>query len=185
MEQMHLQFLPTFAVSSDLKLSASQSALVSSAAAAAFTVGRGLSVPLAIKLPPQKILYSNHVLMFTGSLILLLYSNTSEVMMWLGNIILGAGFSSVYASIYAFLEQHLSVTNTIGSIFVFAGGLTAATSPSVVGHYIEAQPLILVYFNLGCTILCFFIFLIIHLSISLKNRKMRQASLKDTKSIGI
>ncbi|CAG2182775.1 unnamed protein product, partial [Oppiella nova] len=63
MEQMHLQFLPTFAVSSDLNMSPQAAALVTSASAAAFTVGRGLSIPLAIKLKPEVILYANHVMM--------------------------------------------------------------------------------------------------------------------------
>ena len=103
MEQMHLQFLPTFAVNTDLNMSPSAAALVTSAAAAAFTVGRALSIPLAIKLKPQVILYTNHVMMIAGILILAFYANSSLVMMWTGNIILGAGFSSVYASIYAFL----------------------------------------------------------------------------------
>jgi hypothetical protein len=82
-------------------------------------------------------------------------------------------FSSVYASIYAFLEQQIRVTNVIGSIFVFAGGLTAALSPSIVGHYIEANPLILVWFNLVCATLCFGILIIIHLTVSIKNRSLK------------
>ena len=105
MEQMHLQFLPTFAVSSDLNMSPQAAALVTSASAAAFTVGRGLSIPLAIKLKPEVILYANHVMMVSGILILIFWANTSVVMMWTGNIILGAGFSSVYASMYAFLGK--------------------------------------------------------------------------------
>lgn len=174
MEQMHLQFLPTFAVNSDLNLSPSESALIASAAAAAFTVGRGLSIVLAIKLLPQTILYSNHILMFVGCVLLAIYANSSEVMMYLANIIIGCGFSSVYASIYAFLENHITVTNTIGSIFVFAGGLTASLSPSLVGHYIEANPLILVWFNLVCVSLCFILFLIIHLTSILSHQKHKQ-----------
>jgi fucose permease len=38
MEQMHLQFLPTFAVNSDLNLSPSEAALISSATAVIFRV---------------------------------------------------------------------------------------------------------------------------------------------------
>ncbi|OTF69612.1 hypothetical protein BLA29_011460, partial [Euroglyphus maynei] len=78
---------------------------------------------------------------------------------------------SVYASIYAFLEQKIRVTNRIGSIFVFAGGLTAAVSPSLVGQYIEANPLILVWFNLACCLLCLTIFVIIHLTVYLQSTK--------------
>lgn len=176
MEQTHLQFLPTFAVNSDLKISQSQSALISSAAALAFTVGRGLSIPLAIKLKPQTILYGNHFLMFLGSIILLLYSNSSEPLMWIGNIVLGAGFSSIYASIYAFLEQHIRVTNIIGSIFVFSGGLTCALSPSLVGHYIERKPLVLIYFNLICTALCLFLMFIIHVTVIFRQRQIKRAA---------
>src|SRR5687768_4811020 len=39
MEQMHLQLLPAFVVNTDLHLSPSEAALISSAAAAAFTIG--------------------------------------------------------------------------------------------------------------------------------------------------
>lgn len=171
MEQMHLQFLPTFAVNTDLNISPSTAAMMSSAAAFSFTIGRCLSIPLAIKLKPQTILYTNHVLMLLGTIILAIYANSSETMLWVGNIVLGCGFSSVYASIYAFLEQNIRVTNRIGSLFVFAGGLTAALSPSLVGQYIEANPLILVWFNLACCLLCLIILIIIHLTIYLNGKK--------------
>lgn len=171
MEQMHLQFLPTFVVNTELSLSPSVAAMMSSAAALSFTIGRGLSIPLAIKLKPQTILYTNHFLMLLGTFILAIYANTSETMLWVGNIILGAGFSSVYASIYAFLEQQIRITNQIGSVFVFAGGLTAALSPSLVGQYIEPNPLILVWFNLVCCLLCLTILMIIHLSVYLLGKK--------------
>jgi hypothetical protein len=65
------------------------------------------------------------------------------------------------------------VTNTIGSIFVFAGGLTCALSPSLVGQYIEANPLILIWFNLLCVTLCVLIFVSIHVTICTKNRQKR------------
>lgn len=171
MEQMHLQFLPTFAVNTELDISPSTAAMIASAAALAFTIGRCLSIPLAIKLKPHTILYANHFLMLLGTIILAIYSNSSETMLWVGNVILGCGFSSVYASIYAFLEQKIRVTNRIGSIFVFAGGLTAAVSPSLVGQYIEANPLILVWFNLVCCLLCLTIFVIIHLTVYLQEKK--------------
>ncbi|UXI22286.1 FAM76A protein [Sarcoptes scabiei] len=171
MEQMHLQFLPTFAVNTDLNLSPSSAAMISSAAALAFTIGRCLSIPLAIKFRPQTILYTNHILMLIGTILLAAYANTSERMLWIGNIVLGCGFSSVYASIYAFLEQKISVTNRIGSIFVFAGGFTAAVSPSMVGRYIEADPLILIWFDLICCLLCLTVFFIIHLTLFLDGKQ--------------
>ncbi|KAH9417978.1 hypothetical protein DERP_008231 [Dermatophagoides pteronyssinus] len=179
MEQMHLQFLPTFAVNTELDLSPSTAAMMSSAAALAFTVGRCVSIPLAIKLKPQTILYTNHFLMLLGTILLAIYANNSETMLWVGNIILGCGFSSVYASIYAFLEQKIRVTNRIGSLFVFAGGLTAAVSPSLVGQYIEANPLILVWFNLACCLLCLTIFVIIHLTVYLQAAKSVAKSFDD------
>ena len=179
MEQMHLQFLPTFAVNTELDISPSSAAMMSSAAALAFTIGRGLSIPLAIKLKPQTILYTNHFLMFLGTIILAMYANSSVTMLWAGNIILGVGFSSVYASTYAFLENHIRVTNRIGSIFVFAGGFTAAVSPSMVGQYIEATPLILVWFNLVCCMLCLSILVIIHLTVYLTARRSTKKYVED------
>lgn len=182
MEQMHLQFLPTFAVNTELNLSPSSAAMMSSVAALAFTIGRCLSIPLAIKLRPQTILYSNHLFMLIGCVLLAIYANSREDMLWLANAILGVGFSSVYASIYAFLEQQIRVTNRVGSIFVFAGGLTAAVSPSLVGQYIEANPLILVWFNLACCLLCLAIFVAIHLivSFSQKRQKKREMAKQNT-----
>lgn len=177
MEQMHLQFLPTFAVNTDLNLSPSSAAMMSSVAALAFTIGRCLSIPLAIKLRPQTILYSNHLFMLIGCVLLAIYANSREDMLWLANAILGVGFSSVYASIYAFLEQQIRVTNRVGSIFVFAGGLTAAVSPSLVGQYIEANPLILVWFNLACCLLCLAIFVAIHLIVSFSQKRQKKREL--------
>jgi len=70
-------------------------------------------------------------------------------------MILGLGFSAIYASLYAFLEQHIKITNIIGALFTCAGGAFQAAYPAITGQFVEDNPVVFNYVNISSTIFCF------------------------------
>ena len=75
-----------------------ESALVETATGAAYAFGGGLSIYLSTRLKPTQMLYFNFIIILMGSVLLILFFKTSLPMLWIGNIIVGLGFSSTYAS---------------------------------------------------------------------------------------
>ncbi len=88
------QFIPAFAQYHKLKLSASKSTLLLSAMAIAYTVFRGLSIFIAIKVKPQYMLCCHYCIIFISCVILLLSEN-SLLMLWIGDIMIGVGLSAM------------------------------------------------------------------------------------------
>jgi Na+/melibiose symporter-like transporter len=93
-ESACFQFIPAFAQYRKLRLSASKSTLLLSAMAIAYTVFRGLSIFIAIKVKPQYMLCCHYCIIFISCLILLLSEN-SLLMLWIGDIMIGVGLSAM------------------------------------------------------------------------------------------
>lgn len=165
-ETTHFQFAPLFAHSSRVHFSDKTSAIVLSAFAAAYTVGRGVGLGLTLaQVRPQQILCMTFVLMAAADLVLLTWADTSGLAMWGGNILLGLGFSAVYPAIYAYLEQHLTISNIIGTFFIFSSGLMTAVYPPFIGKLIGPQPQYLIYFSTAGTVGSFLAFVAIFVTV--------------------
>ena len=123
-----------------------------------------------MKLVPQQMLYFNFILIDIGALIIWSGGWKTESMMWIGSVLIGVGFSSTYASIYTFLEHQISVTNTIGSIFLFTGGLGTALFPILVGAYICTDSLILIYLCICCAQISLVLFLVLHIATYIRSK---------------
>jgi len=155
MEIMNFQLVSSFAQNCHLKLSDSKSADVLTFLAGAFTFGRALSIIISIKYSPQKMIFVNYIIIIIANIILLLFelNQNSVLMLWIGNVILGFGFSSVFPAVYAFLERHITIGNSMGAFFVCTSGLMAALLPTVCGQFIADEPLALIYINFICTLI--------------------------------
>ena len=163
-------YLPAFAVNIDLHLSKSTGAFMTSVTSASYTVSRGLSIFLATRFKTTTLLYFNFSIIGVGNLLVLRYANSSETMLWVGLIVMGFGFSSVFPGIYAFLEERINVTNTVCGFFMFASSLATTINPIIEGKYIEKYPLTFVYINIVSLICCIGLFIGLHHTDQTKSR---------------
>lgn len=154
MEVGSLQFIPIFGQYSDLKMTESASAYVLSGLTGTFAVGRIIGVILILKVRPGVILCINFVLVVIANTILLIWANDNLAMFWIGCILLGIGYSTMFPGFCAFIEKYLIFTNFVGSFVCVTGSIFAATYPLVVGHFIEKDVIILTYTNFFSTLLC-------------------------------
>ena len=99
-----MNFLPEFVTVIALKLTKSKAAYMSSVMSAAFAVNRLLSIVVAAKFRTKTMLYVSFLMICTGNGILLFFANSSEVMLWIAAVIIGAGHSSVYPC-YSFVRR--------------------------------------------------------------------------------
>jgi fucose permease len=172
MENINFEYLSTFSFNLKLNLSKQTSALVLSAMSAAYTVGRGVGIVLAIKIEPKYFLYCDIILISIGNAIIYIYANTSETMYITGVVILGLGFSTVFPCIYSYMEQHIRLTNFICGILMVSCASIAIIDPIIVGRYITDYPYILLYVNIGSTVLVMISFLTIEISAIIRRQNM-------------
>ena len=83
-----------------------------------------------------------------GNTLVYFFADSNLPAFTMGIIMLGAGFASVFPSFFPFLELHgFPVTDMVGSILTFSGGISEVLAPFIVGLYIEHSPYVLVYFT--------------------------------------
>lgn len=154
MEVCTMQFVPVFGQYSDLKMTESASAYVLTGLTGMFAIGRAIGVITIFKVRPEIIICINFVLIVIANLILLIWANNNLTMFWIGCIILGTGFSTIYPTFCAFMEKYLVFTNAVGAFICIVASIFASIYPLIVGRLIEKKAVVLTYTNFFSTLVC-------------------------------
>lgn len=176
LELSTLNFLTEFVGVIDLKLSKSKAAFMSSVMSGAYAANRFVSIFVATKIKPKTMLYISFGMLTTGNLILLFFANTSEVMLWIAAVIIGAGLSCVVPCIMSFLEERMNVTTGVCSTFLISACISLIVTPLLIGNYIEKYPMTYVYINLLGLTACCIIFSCLFVIDRRYRRKLKQSS---------
>ncbi|RWS22638.1 sodium-dependent glucose transporter 1-like protein, partial [Leptotrombidium deliense] len=110
------QYWVTFVMVSGLKLSKQYGVFMLSAMNISFLSSNFIGIFIAAKVNTFKFLVVLTFLVAAGNMILLIFANSSLIMLWVGSVTEKIGFGCVYASVFNYLEQIVGVTNTIGSL---------------------------------------------------------------------
>ncbi|XP_037036786.1 sodium-dependent glucose transporter 1-like isoform X3 [Bradysia coprophila] len=148
MEVSSMQFLPIFGQYSDLKMTESASSYVLTGLNGMFAFGRLIGTIVIFKVRPELIIALNIILVIMGNVILLIWANDSLTMFWLGSMILGLGFSTMFPSFCAFIEKYLVFTTSVASSTIVFGSFVSSIYPLIIGKFIEHQAVVLTYTNL-------------------------------------
>ena len=154
-------------------MSASDGAFLSSSMFAMYTLFRFLSAFVALKLSPGQMLVIHYTLILCSE-IGMLFGSTSKMILWIANMALGAGFSAVFGSVFAFADQYMVLGNYAGTSLIAAAGCSALFTLFYVGKMIKEQPEILVYFNIINTLISIIFFIIINLIIKWWSKKTKK-----------
>jgi len=121
----------------DRGLTGGSATLLGAAFLGTFAVGRLLSIPIAVRADPRRVLLVDHVIVFAG-LGLLLVSGRSATLIWTGTVVLGLGLASLFGSMLTLSERHLPSTSTVTSLYF--GGLSVGGMflPATIGGLIAA-----------------------------------------------
>lgn len=152
-----------------------------------FMTSRGVGIFVSSKVSPSKILVFDFVLLMTACLALL--TSDSLLFLWIGNILNGIAFGTVYPQIYALVAKEIEVTNFYSSVFVFSSGLTAAYYPDLVSSQIAKNHQFLVWLVFssvvasGVLLLAFVIFVKKYPSIQLESQEMPLVIMSSTTEV--
>lgn len=119
--------LATFAVKCDLHLSKTTASYMTSLYWAAFTFFRLFSIALVSCLSSRSMMHVSLCLIAVGNIILLPFGNQYEWALWLGSGLMGIGVSSVYPTLWGYLEDVIPVTGKITSLITIASCLGKLT----------------------------------------------------------
>ena len=73
---------------------------------------------------------------------------------------MGFGMASIYATGLLWLEQYVTITSKIGATFTIASSLGPDVFPVILGQFIVATPMVLMYTTLALVSVCIALFFV-------------------------
>nr|XP_054774490.1 dentin sialophosphoprotein-like [Lytechinus pictus] len=153
-------FVPMFASKSPHQFGQDRASHVAALFWGTFTLGRGLAICLASVVSPLKMVIADMVGCVTTSVILTLFADTNENVLWLGSALLGLSMASLFPTGIAWLETYTRVTGNTASFLVIGSALGEMCVPVVIGYLFEdiIGPMVLMYWMLATSALSALIF---------------------------
>ena len=173
LECMYYTFAPTYFQYSPLQLTETEAADMITAFTIPYTVFRGLSCLIAIRVLPKYILSAHYVICIVG-IVSLVIARNSMAMLWVANVFMGIGVSAIMQTTFAFIGQHIRLTDMIGTILITFGGALNLAPPYVLGLLIKDHSIVFVMveaLTLGIVIVVFVILLIFIRKYDMYDRK--------------
>lgn len=158
LELTYGQYLTTYAVKSDLKLTKATGAEITSLYWTFFTFFR-LTTAFYIKyLGCERNILMNLVIILGANVILVPFASRNQACLWIGSAVMGIGCSSIWGCAFGFLEQYFTITSRIASLIVISTNIGSAIFPIVISHFIDDFPNIFLVVTLFCSLSAFALF---------------------------
>ncbi len=111
-------------------------ALVTSAFWGAFTLGRVLAIPIAMRAKPERMLVAGVSIALLG-MGLLIVGGGAMSMSWAGAIAAGLGIASLFATSIAYAESRMEISGSVTSFFLGGGSVGSMLMPLIIGSAFE------------------------------------------------
>ena len=158
LEHMVGLFLSPFACRSSLNLNTKTGAEITLGFYSTFALGRLLAIFVSTRVRPFKIIAFSFLICLASATVLAAAADTSEVWLWAGSISAGMGLAATYATTFAWVEEHMTVTAGIGGLLTVAGSLGPDVMPLLVGNYIQEFPMVMMYLYVAVVVMCIALF---------------------------
>ena len=153
LEIVYASFLMTFAVNG-LNWTKQDGLAVTSVFRASFAAARGLSICLAAAVSPTKMIIKDLVILISAFVVLLIWVEANNLVLWVGSGVVGFGMGSLYASSMSWADGQMIITGKAGSTFVTGTWIGALTIPASVGYLFDTVgPFSFIYSCFGDTLL--------------------------------
>jgi MFS transporter, FHS family, Na+ dependent glucose transporter 1 len=119
------------------RLDDTAAAAVTSGFWAAFTIGRLIAIPIAARVSAERILMADLLICVAGAFVLWLGGGTG-ISLWIGAIAFGLGVASLFATMVTYVEQRVTLTAAITSVFFVGASLGSMTVPWLMGQLFES-----------------------------------------------
>jgi FHS family Na+ dependent glucose MFS transporter 1 len=101
-----------------------------------YTLGRLLTIPLAARLKPERLLWLCLIAAAFGVFPILLMPE-SKMVLWLGSLWLGLSIAAIFPSVISFAERHMTIKGQVMGILFTGISLGATTIPWLIGQMFE------------------------------------------------
>lgn len=149
MELVFLLFLPQFGVFSNLHMDRATGAFVASICTICIAVVKTASIWLAVKVSARNLIIADFTVTWTGLLLLSVFGNDYQSMLWFSAAVVGMGIGSCFPSLLSFLGQEVDDSCLMTGCLLAAGRLPAIPLEPLVGSFIESTPNAFAYLCLG------------------------------------
>jgi MFS transporter, FHS family, Na+ dependent glucose transporter 1 len=134
-----------------------------------FTLGRLLAIWISTRLRPLTILYLDFVGCILSMGLIILFRD-SATFLWIGSILLGISFASIFPTFITLSEERMHVTGTITGWFLVGGSIGGMIVPVLIGQTFDKfgpTSMIVIIFS---TILLNLIALVLFTKVSVKGQ---------------
>lgn len=142
-ETVFLKFAVTYFQYCPLQLSAQKAAELFSICTAVFTGVRGVNVFVALKMKMIHMIYYHYAILVVGVL-LLAFGQYNITLLTVASVVLCCGFASMFAGIFSFTGEQMTVTNELSTVFILIRALFTLITPIIIGLYIETYSTIFI-----------------------------------------
>ncbi|KAH8035064.1 hypothetical protein HPB51_004305 [Rhipicephalus microplus] len=158
------QMLATFAVESDLRMTKSEAAYLTSLYFLTFTVARIGSVLWSMLARPSCILITCQLLTAVIFTLLVVFGDSSATWLWTLSGLAGVSLAAIFAAAVSYTVQFVVMTNRLMSMVTVAASLGTMVPPLFVGLFIEKDPMMFTYVCLATALImsafCFAMYLV-------------------------
>ena len=175
-ETMFLKFAVTWFQYCPLKLPAQEAAHIFAISTAVYTTFRGLNVFIGLKLSIRTMLSYHYVILIVGTILLIVGQNILSVL-WVASIILCWGFSAMFAGIYTFTGQQLTMTNQLNTFFLMIRGLFTLFTPVIIGEYLDNYSVVFIFVEIFYLFSSLILFVIINYMIRRYTRSEKKVQI--------
>jgi len=158
MEVIYGTYIATFSVRSELHLLRKIGARITAVFWGSFAAMRFVAIFISMKLNPLGTLLFSFFMSIVGSTLLAIFAETSVIALGILTAFMGIGMAPIYASSMLWMDQYMTVTNKIGGLMTVAAGLGADAFPLILGQFIGAFPMLLMYMQVGLIYFCVVLF---------------------------
>ena len=158
LEHMVGLFLSPFACRSSLNLNTKTGAEITLGFYSTFALGRLLAIFVSTRVRPFKIIALSFLICLASAIVLAAAADKAELWLWAGSVSAGMGMAATYATTFAWVEEHLTVTAGIGGLLTVAGSLGPDVMPLLVGNYIQESPMVMMYLYVAVVVMCIALF---------------------------
>ncbi|CAG2109240.1 unnamed protein product, partial [Medioppia subpectinata] len=143
-------YIVSYAEKSSLQLSTVTAGYMNTAIAASLLASRAFMIGFA-KLSfvtPKRINFVCYVLLLAAEILYLIFTDINVIGVWVADCIYGIGLGPVMAGAFQLAEECCPLTDLMGVLFIFMGGLTTSFTPLILASTMDVNPQTLNYVNI-------------------------------------
>ena len=109
-----------------------------------------------------------------GNVLLIPFSSSSELCLWMGVAVIGLGVSSIWSALFGYLEEHFPVTSQISGSLIVSAYVGEFIFPLIISYFITTAPDVFLWVTLFCSLTLTLIFLLLMYVMRYKMRGPRK-----------